>query len=150
MSTGTVMSVGDKDQLLVLVLDAKIREIHSARERSALKDGGASAAQLVMGLVRPFIELFAADEGLFRAYAAVLVAGSHESVVFTQLAERLQCEIAESLAELGQPQPDTLARACYFAYLGWLLASPVGGGTAPERLSELSQVLVGILREDQQ
>ncbi|MDA2811583.1 TetR/AcrR family transcriptional regulator [Nocardiopsis sp. RSe5-2] len=125
VSVGTVMAVGDKKGLLVLVFDGLIAEGH--RERSAGSGSGAEGGCVdrLMGLVRPFVGMFTARLDLSRAYASVLVTGEHTSTLFTSLAERLVEEMRAAITRHGCiPDADAAAkaRALYFAYIGVLFA----------------------------
>lgn len=99
VSVGTVMAVGDKRALLVMIFDRFIDGLH---RRQPLTNGGdGSQVDRIMGLLDPFIILFTGRSELARAYASVLVAGEHLSSVFTELAETLINEIRAVLG--GQP-----------------------------------------------
>lgn len=127
-SVGTVMGVGDKEQLLIRVLDAKIATTQTAALGGPQDAAphGLTPTQTVLHLLNPFIELFARNQSLSRAYAAILVGGRHDSVVFTELAAALIREIGQRLGRFDRnpERANRLAEACYHAYLGWLFALP--------------------------
>ncbi|WP_460944911.1 TetR/AcrR family transcriptional regulator [Okibacterium endophyticum] len=129
VSVGTVMAVGDKSTLLVAIFDRLIESVH--QRRSGIETHG-SASDRVMVLLDPFIALFTSRGELARAYASILVAGRHDSTVFTELAAMLVREIR---AVFG-PGSDTLAQAVYRAYLGTLFMWAAGGSDDPVVLRE--------------
>lgn len=146
VSTGTVMSVGDKDGLLVAIFDARIERVHEARASSAAEGAGSSA---VVELARPFLELFSRDLDLARHYAAILVRGAHESVVFTRLASLLTEELRGVIERSGVARERSTAasRALYLAYIGILFQA--AGGTIPvdSALDELGSAAAALLGE---
>lgn len=138
VSTGTVMSVGDKDALLVAIFDTWIGAVHHGREAeygrgevTPLSPGAAATA--VLDLVEPFISYFALDLELSREYAAVIVRGTHESEIFQTLAGALLAELEALLSRtpLTATGAAAGARTLYFAYLGILMT--VGYGTLDQR-----------------
>ncbi|MFD0020650.1 TetR/AcrR family transcriptional regulator [Streptomyces sp. NPDC058382] len=138
VSTGTVMSVGDKDALLVAIFDTWIAAVHHGRQDRQARGGmarlsPAAAGQAVMDLVEPFITYFALDLELSREYAAVIVRGTHESEVFQALARALLTELETLLTrtQLAAAQAGAGARTIYFAYLGVLMT--VGNGALDQR-----------------
>ncbi|MCM2423978.1 hypothetical protein LNW72_39335 [Streptomyces sp. RKAG293] len=138
MSTGTVMSAGDKDALLVAIFDIWIAAVRHSREgRDEQGDMTpllpAAAAQEVLNLVEPFIAYFALDLGLSREYAAVIVRGTHPSEVFQALARALLTELETLLARtpLTATEAGAGARTLYFAYLGILMT--VGNGALDQQ-----------------
>ncbi|ROQ77301.1 TetR family transcriptional regulator [Streptomyces sp. CEV 2-1] len=138
VSTGTVMSVGDKDALLVAIFDTWIAAVHHSREhRDEQGDETplppAAVAQEVLDLVEPFITYFALDLELSREYAAVIVRGTHESEVFRALARALLTELETLLARtpITATGAGAGARTLYFAYLGILMT--VGNGALDQR-----------------
>ncbi|MEV0321159.1 TetR/AcrR family transcriptional regulator [Streptomyces sp. NPDC050658] len=151
VSTGTVMSVGDKDALLVAIFDRWIDAVH--QERSS--DDGAAPGQLVAGravdtvmaLFEPFIRYFALDEELSREYAAIIVRGKRDSEIFRNLALSLISEIDGVLVRTGLTGVDAGrgARAVYFAYLGILMTvsnGAIGEQDAMEQLHEVISVVI--------
>ncbi|MFF1923431.1 TetR/AcrR family transcriptional regulator [Streptomyces sp. NPDC058221] len=138
VSTGTVMSVGDKDALLVAIFDTWIAAVHEGRDGEREQGhvtplAPAAATQAVLNLVEPFITYFALDLELSREYAAVIVRGTHASAVFQALARALLTELETLLARtpLTATQAGAGARTLYFAYLGILMT--VGNGALDQR-----------------
>ncbi|MFD7428743.1 TetR/AcrR family transcriptional regulator [Streptomyces sp. NPDC059818] len=138
VSTGTVMSVGDKDALLVAIFDTWIAAVHHGREGrhergDATPLSADAAARQVMNLVEPFITYFALDLELSREYAAVIVRGAHASEVFQALAQALLTELETLLARTPRTAAGAGAgaRTLYFAYLGILMT--VGNGALDQR-----------------
>ena len=124
VSVGTVMALGDKDQILVQVFDDLIEAAH--RDRPVDLGGGSPCAERGLLLVRPFVQLFTARAELARTYASILVAGGHRSRVFTALADRLIAEFEAMFAAHGCLELATSrqrARALYFGYVGTLLVT---------------------------
>lgn len=148
VSTGTVMSVGDKDALLVAIFDTWIAAVHHGREAERGRGEAtplppAAAAREVLDLVEPFISYFALDLELSREYAAVIVRGTHESEVFQALARALLSELESLLARtpLTATGAGAGARTLYFAYLGILMT--VGNGALDQRgaISQFQEVI---------
>ncbi|MCQ9366647.1 TetR/AcrR family transcriptional regulator [Brevibacterium sp. 50QC2O2] len=131
VSVGTVMSVGDKNALLLECFDQRIREVHVQRGGAADSRVQAGITEQIMELFGPFLLLFSSDFALARTYGSILVLGAHESSVFTELAARLSGEIAAVLREGGVPveRAAALAGGIYFAYIGRLFTWP---GDAPD------------------
>lgn len=133
VSAGTVMSVGDKDSLLVQTFDVAIARTHDARSGTAphrdLPPEDALAA-----LVHPFVALFTADEGLAREYASVVVSGRAPSALFARLATVLIREFAQVLGVPDHPRTEALACAAYFAYVGVLMSWAAAPGASPVQL----------------
>ncbi|MBU9763774.1 TetR/AcrR family transcriptional regulator [Mycobacterium sp. TNTM28] len=146
VSTGTVMAVGDKDALLIAIFDEWIAAVHHERqsESAAGRDrtAGASAVQLVMNVLEPFITYFGRDPKLSREYAAIIVRGDHESEIFRTLGLSLVAEIDQALRESGisPSRAPSGARVVYFTYLGILMS---GGGAAAQQsaLDQLREVV---------
>jgi AcrR family transcriptional regulator len=147
VSTGTVMSVGDKDALLVAIFDRWIDAVH--RERKSA-DSAASgpltagvAAQAVMALFEPFIRYFALDDELSREYAAIIVRGERESTIFKNLALSLIAEIDAVLARAGlsDVDADRGARIIYFSYLGLLMTVSNGAIGEHDAIGRLHEVI---------
>ncbi|RTE49334.1 TetR/AcrR family transcriptional regulator [Actinobaculum sp. 352] len=147
VSVGTVMSVGDKDELLVEAFEDRIREFHEERAAGAedtqegsgslsgqvgqigLGSGSASAVdrnaalEKLLATVGPFIDLFAEHQEMARAYGAVLLVGRHASQIFGELQELLIGEFEAVFARLLQCPPaqaEQLAVGAYLAYVGAL------------------------------
>jgi AcrR family transcriptional regulator len=147
VSAGTVMSVGDKDALLVAIFDGWIDAVHRARTAD---DGPApvpmsagAARDAVMALFEPFVRYFALDEKLSREYAAIIVRGAHESAIFQNLALSLIAEIAEVLARTGLDGAGSGrgARVIYFAYLGILMTVSHGAIQEADAIDQLCEVI---------
>ncbi|MDO5701149.1 MAG: TetR/AcrR family transcriptional regulator [Bowdeniella nasicola] len=142
VSVGTVMSVGDKDALIVRVVDAMIEAEHRAR-RSAppphRAEGG--CAERAFALIWPFAAMFAHRLELGRRYAAILVTGRHSSRVFTELAGHLVRELREVFEDCAHDAAvptHERAQCLYRTYIGTLFA----WAAAPEpRESELRAAL---------
>lgn len=125
VSTGTVMTVGDKNALLVRVFDAMVADEHARRAGTnpqpvSAVDG--CVARLSV-LVQPFVVMFTGNPELARSYASILVSGTHSSSLFTELAARLIEEFAAAITEHGcTPQVDApaKAKALHAAYVGAL------------------------------
>lgn len=131
VSPGTVISVGDKNALLIKVFDAMISTEHSRRATALADDKSTTKTTLDSGkcvdrlaaLVEPFVSLFLANLDLSRAYASVLVSGTQETPLFTALADTLISEFAAAIVAHGcTPVEDSQAksRAIYSAYIGTL------------------------------
>ncbi|AAT89677.1 transcriptional regulator, TetR family [Leifsonia xyli subsp. xyli str. CTCB07] len=129
VSAGTVIAVGDKSGLLVAIFDRLIEAEH--RKRSCALSTG-SALDRIVALQESFVDVFADRAELARAYASILVAGSHASTVFTQLAATLITEFREVLG----PGSDALARALHRAYLGTLFLWAASGSDDAVALKE--------------
>lgn len=133
VSVGSVMSVGDKSALLVAVFDRLVEGLHQGRPVTDTDSG--SQPDRILALLVPFIDLFTSRPELTRTYASVLVAGSHSSAIFTELAATLIDEIRAVLGESG-PDGGALARTIYLAYLGSLVTWAAGGSDDPAALGE--------------
>ncbi|WP_219729354.1 TetR/AcrR family transcriptional regulator [Streptomyces noursei] len=167
VSTGTVMSVGDKDALLVAIFDSWIDAVHRARtddqdepsvaplptgtkpSRAASTAAG-TAVDTAMALFEPFIRYFALDEALSREYAAIIVRGAHESAIFQNLALSLTAEITEVLARAGLNDADAGrgARVVYFSYLGILMTVSHGTFRESDALNELREAIGFVLAHE--
>lgn len=147
VSVGTVMGVGDKDALLIAIIDDWIAAVHARREPSAvlprLTPGEATAR--LMALVAPFVAYFNADGDLSREYAAVLARGKHRSRTFGDLGDELRADFEQVFAAAGSADPGAAARTLYFVYIGLLFATSGGAITreaAAERLVDaIGQIL---------
>jgi AcrR family transcriptional regulator len=147
VSIGTVMAVGDKDALLIAIVDGWIAAVHRGRtgncgdSRSPL--AATAAVQEVMSVIEPFIEYLFRDQQLSRAYAAIIVRGRHESAIFQDLALALIAEInaALSRSSLTPAAAGRGARAIYFSYLGILIAAGSGAFTEQEVVDQLREVV---------
>ncbi|HMR49752.1 MAG TPA: TetR/AcrR family transcriptional regulator [Arachnia sp.] len=122
VSIGTVMSVGDKNALLIASFDRLIQSIHDERCVGTATSGG-NCVDRVAALFDPFVDLFTGDAGLARAYASVLIAGAHDSIAFTELSNALIEEIEATLQDTtgaDSHQITPVAEGLYFAYIGRL------------------------------
>lgn len=154
VSVGRVMSVGDKDSLLVATFDDRIRTIHLERSASTVSSSSDPIAD-VYGLFAPFVDLFTEHPIASRRYASILVAGRHRSAVFTELADMIVDEIAAALSHhrdaiggsVAVP-PATLARTVYFAYLGLLFTWNPEDDDRPEALESALRGLVSTFLPD--
>ncbi|MET9328000.1 TetR/AcrR family transcriptional regulator [Tsukamurella sp. NPDC003166] len=147
VSVGTVMGVGDKDALLIAIVDDWIAAVHAGREPAAVLPPltpGEATVRLVE-VVRPFVTYFNADGDLSREYAAVLARGRHRSRTFGDLGDELQADFEQVFAAAGCADPGAAARSLYFVYIGLLFATSGGAITreaAAERLVEaIGQIL---------
>lgn len=145
VSVGTVMAVGDKGALLVRVFDDLIAGEHEQQGRATDAIPGHTTACRVtrlVELVRPFVELFASHPNLARAYASILVSGTHDSHLFSDLAGKLTQEFASTAGP-------SKARALYFAYLGVLFSWAGGRSNDPAGITaELRTTFAAICPEE--
>lgn len=155
VSTGTVMSVGDKDALLVAIFDTWIAAVHHGRDDQQEQGSPtpltpAAAVQEVMDLVAPFIDYFALDLELSREYAAVIVRGAHESEVFHALARTLIAELETLLARtpLTATEAGAGARTVYFAYLGILMTIGNGALDQPAAIAQFQELIRFVVRHE--
>ncbi len=154
VSLGTVMSVGDKDALLVAIFEGWIADVHQTRDVPAAGDPAgldhASAVDALMELFEPFVDYFARDPELSREYGAIIVRGKHESVIFQGLALTLIAEIEHVLTRAGLSPADagSGARVVYFAYLGLLMTASSGVIDMAMGASQLRQVVDFVVRQN--
>lgn len=154
VSTGTVMSVGDKDALLVAIFDGWIDAVHRARTgehgTAPVPMSAGAAVDAVMALFEPFIRYFALDDKLSREYAAIIVRGAHESAIFQNLALSLITEIARVLARAGLDDVNSGrgARVVYFSYLGILMTVSHGTVRQPDAIDQLREVTGFVINHD--
>lgn len=130
VSVGTVISVGDKEALLVQIFDQLIEAEHQHRAPTAAH----GCVERCLELVRPFLTLFVERLDLARVYASILLSGRHSSEVFQALGERLiqefedaiittqnQCARPGASAQPGAvAHPRAIAQALHAAYIGTL------------------------------
>lgn len=147
VSVGTVMGVGDKDALLVAIVDEWIAAVHASRERhrpvSPLTTN--EAAVLLVATVQPFVTYFQTDRELYREFAAVVARGKHASRTFTELADELIADFDCVFRAAGHARPAAAARTLYLAYIGVLRASSSGAfaeSAAPDRFAEAIAVIL--------
>lgn len=137
VSVGTVMAAGDKDFLLVSTFDEGIADVYAGRDTAAGTGSPATttedAAERIIALVSPFLELFEADMDLARHYGSILFRGAYDSAAMTGLATVLRDEFTAVLGQAGMDRSDADrgAEAIYFSYLG-VLFSWAGGAFGPE------------------
>lgn len=123
VSTGTVMTVGDKNTLLVRVFDTMVAAEHA--RGGGLEPTGGTCVDRLSRLVQPYLALFLHDLDLARTYASVIVSGTHTSALFTDLATQLVEEFAAAITLRGctaASDAPARAQALYLAYLGALFA----------------------------
>lgn len=134
VSTGRVIAVGDKERLLVLTVEERLRTVHDRRAHSTAGAGGGTGAptgvegveEAIARLIRPFVEIYVASPGLSREYAAILARGRTESSVFDDLAARLEGEIAEVLEAGSGTDHAAAARTIYLVFIGALYEAAHG------------------------
>lgn len=132
VSVGTVMSVGDKHQLLVDNVDGWIADRHAQHHPADdAPPRGSTLPDQVLAIFEPFIAYFDSDRELSREYGAIIVRGRHTSSIFGELDERLGTDLVGVLIRGGATPEDaeSAATTIYFAYLGVLFSSapaPVG------------------------
>lgn len=152
VSVGTVMAVGDKDALLVAVLDDRIRRVHTQRLESRGPDDGRDHVESVSRQLEPFVTLFTSHPALAREYASILVGGKHSSVVFSELAALLIQEVSAILIASGcttEERAATIAEAVYFAYVGRLFTWPTDADEDAGRLRyELRRIIAIIITDE--
>lgn len=145
LSVGSVMAVGDKQELFVKVFDGIIGDVHAARSEASASSGDRlGIGGRIASLVEPFITLFMGRLDLSREYGAILMSGAHDSLLFSALADALLREIVAVGLENGHSEPEAQAAAktVYFSYLGILFAAAARGGTPdPHPHDELVSVL---------
>lgn len=151
VSVGRVMVVGDKNDLLIHVFDEMIAAEHAKRAGSIVQATTAvrsTCSDRLIALVGPFVTLFTANPVLARCYASILVSGTHESILFTELAAQLDEVFRAAIALHGCTTPVAAApkaRALYFAYIGTLLTWSARNSPEPaELLSDLGATFATI------
>lgn len=151
VSVGRVMGVGDKNDLLIHVFDEMIAAEHAKRPGSMAQATTAArrtCSDRLVALITPFVTLFTANPVLARCYGSTLVSGTHESILFTELAARLEDEFRAAIALHGctaSADAAPKARALYFAYIGTLLTwSAKNSSEAAELLSSLGATFATI------
>jgi AcrR family transcriptional regulator len=145
VSAGTVMTVGDKNALLVRVFDTMVADEHARRARKGPQPAGDATDTCVKrlaGLVQPFVAMFTGSPELARSYASILVSGTHSSSLFTELAARLVDEFATAITEhqcTSQTDASATATALYSAYVGTLFTWSALGSDDPPGLTRSLQ-----------
>lgn len=151
VSIGTVMAAGDKDRLLVSVMDQRIELMHQARMLPetgflAMKAGN-NAPEMVAALAHPFLALFAEDLDLAREYGAILIKGRHNSAVFGALAFQLTAEFEQAFKLFGLPREAAhrAATTAHLSYLGILLAWAGGAYDQQSALHQLKETVGALM-----
>ncbi|GAB3294360.1 TetR/AcrR family transcriptional regulator [Pseudoclavibacter terrae] len=155
VSTGTVISVGDKKTLLVRVFDRLIEAEHNRdaaggnvesvttrpRRLSGVEyrsPGTGTCSDRLVALAAPFVAVFMRNDDLARVYASILVSGGHSSSLFSELAARLTEEFRSVITERGcTPRSEAAqkAGALYFAYVGLLFTASARRASDPADLA---------------
>jgi AcrR family transcriptional regulator len=148
VSVGTVMGVGDKDGLLIAIVDQWIAAVHAARNRNERLPAltTAEAAEKLIATVEPFVTYFQSDRDLSREYAAVVARGKHKSRTFTELADDLVADFERVFRAAGHTDSAAAARTLYLAYIGVLRAASGGAfdeSAAPGRFAEAVNLILG-------
>lgn len=126
VSVGSVMKVGDKSALLVSIFDRSIARMHQDQATPEVRQSAHLESEPLMdrlyAALGPFLEIFASQMELAREYAAALVSGTHQSVVFEELAVVLIGEIETILRQGGleEQRIHDASRTVYLSYLGTL------------------------------
>lgn len=151
VSVGTVMSVGDKEALLVELFDGLISERQETVDAQVFTGGACCDADAV-AVVEPFAVLFEEHRDLAQTYASIIVSGRHSSVVFTDLANRLTSVFEQLLTVCGcssSGEVQSRANALYSAYIGslfiWSATSEI---PAHDYLVQLSRVFATICHHE--
>lgn len=125
VSVGAVMAVGDKESLLSLVYDEAI----AARIPSPPTEGaGTSAADYLARYFDPFLDLFAANEDLARAYFRALTRGRPENAALGALRTLTETNLAAAMVNAGMPDARARrgAQVMFAGYLGELMLLAAG------------------------
>ncbi|WP_166792381.1 TetR/AcrR family transcriptional regulator [Cryobacterium sp. TMT1-66-1] len=153
VSVGSVMAIGDKSALLVAMFDRTISEMHHDRAADAepkeVETVSPDPTDRIMELITPFLALFASNMDLAREYGAVLMMGTHRSVIFHELGDVLLREINATLQASGMNENDAevASRTVYIAYLGTTFAWAGSGSTdVTEPMSNLRSILTFITK----
>lgn len=142
VSAGTVMTVGDKNALLVQVFDTMVAAEQAQRadvDLLSTGEDGDTCANRVVVLVRPFVSLFTDSPDLARTYASVLASGAHSSSLVTDLAAELIDEFCTAITAHGctsQADAPARAQALYAAYVGTLFTWSALGSVDPSGLTD--------------
>ncbi|WP_235831484.1 TetR/AcrR family transcriptional regulator [Gordonia zhaorongruii] len=150
VSVGTVMSVGDKDALLIASFDRWIGAVHRGRAGDAAPVGANTATSpidRIGDVVQPFLDIFAADMDLAREYGAVLARGTHSTEVFGELAVALHRDFATVFTDAGLGEDATAAAtAVYLAYLGLVMTSAITGNDVAAIRTQIEGVAAVLIR----
>lgn len=146
VSLGSVMSVGDKDTLLLISFDRWIGAVHAERATSSLALSD-DPIRDVGDIVQPFLDLFSTRAELSREYCAILARGKHDTAVFGELAVMLRNEFEQVAvgAGIGEEAPRA-ARVLYSSYLGLLLAASAAGDDPTVVRDGLEDIAATVLR----
>lgn len=151
VSIGTVMAAGDKDRLLVSVMDHRIELMHQERMLPetgflAMKAGN-NAPEMIAALAQPFLQLFAEDLELAREYGAILIKGQHNSEVFGALAFQLTKEFEQAFKLFGLPREAArvAATTAHLSYLGILLAWAGGAYDQDSALQQFKETVGALM-----
>ena len=126
VSTGSVMSVGDKKTLLIRIFDTKIAAIHQSRNGHTGIADTPNPTDAVLATVSPFLTIFAKHLDLSREYFATLVSG-----------EALEREFAELITHFLPQHADTAASAAHALYLGFLGVLVVWAGSVDATVGDV-------------
>lgn len=145
VSVGTVIAVGDKSTLLVRIYDGWITDFHQQR---VVEPRAGRPVDAIIDHLRPIIGYFVQDAELSREYAAILVRGEVESIVFDSLARSLIADIETILRAEEKRNASETARAIYFAYLGVLMTASNGAIALETVPSEVRRAVVAVLGDE--
>ena len=145
VSVGTVIAVGDKATLLVRIYDGWITDFHQQRVVEPLAGRPVDA---IIDHLRPIIGYFVQDAELSREYAAILVRGEVESIVFDSLARSLIADIETILRAEEKRNASETARAIYFAYLGVLMTASHGAMSLETVPSAVRRAVVAVIGDE--
>ena len=131
VSVGTVMSVADKDGLLVAVFDQRIARLQPPPAAPLTRE---DPVEEIVQMLAGFVNLFATHLESARAYTAILVGGRHSSAVFEGLAKALVERVGEILIRSGRDSTEAaaIARLVHRAYIGELFIWAGEGSPDPE------------------
>ncbi|MYY04589.1 TetR/AcrR family transcriptional regulator [Streptomyces sp. ATexAB-D23] len=136
VSVGAVMAVGDKESLLSLVFDRAIADrIPSPPEPP---EAGAAAAPSAVAYLShyfdPFLDLFAENDDLARAYFRTLARGKDENASLGALRTLTEDNLGAAMVNAGAPEARARlgAQVMFAAYLGELMLL-AAGSTDPQQ-----------------
>ena len=148
VSVGTVMSVGDKDALLLACYDRWIGDLHATAAARPGDGADLTAPQRVGEVIAPFVALFGADQDLAREYGSILARGTHRTEVFAGLATALTDSFTRIYRDAGLGDRAAGAgRATYLAYLGLLMSTSATGSDMSgfrEELEAVASIVLGL------
>lgn len=145
VSVGTVMSVGDKNALLVASFDQTVADTHKTYSPPPVGEG--TITERILARFLPFITLFAANLELARIYGANLVTGVYPSALFTELQSMLIAEITTELIEhYSDPAvARQVAESMYFAYVGRMFTWPLDSTDVEALTEEIRRIIAAII-----